>query len=100
MPDPADEQRERRRTDRGERSDEVAAEARVDLAEERQRQVQLILVLPADPGIVVRRREQRLAHGRGRAKGDEQARHDAGSRARSGPVIVSLGERDAIPCVW
>ena len=66
---------ERREAQRRQRRGEILGHRPLDLADEAQGQVQLLVVLPAQLGHALHRVEQQVAHGLGRADGDEQAVH-------------------------
>ena len=57
------------------RQREILGQWPLDLADEAQGQMQLLVVLPAKAGHAVHRIDQQVAHGLGRADGDEQAVH-------------------------
>jgi hypothetical protein len=66
-----------RRANSAERRCDVFRRRGIDLPDEAKRQVQLLLVLPAEVGAVVHRVDQEVADGLGRPDGDKQARHDS-----------------------
>jgi len=65
-------ERERLRFDVRQGIGEIARRAAIDLAAERQRQVQLVVVLPAGPVDAAGGIEQGLTDGRRRPDGDEE----------------------------
>ena len=65
-----------------ERGGDVVGERPLDLADEAQRQVELLVVLPAEIGAVVHRVDQQVADVLGRADGDEQPVHRFPSSGR------------------
>src|SRR3546814_20200468 len=71
--DPGDARLDRGRVERAERRGDILGAVTVDLADEAQRQVQLLVALPARRRHPVHRRDQRGAAGTRRAQGDEHA---------------------------
>src|SRR5690348_11684023 len=75
--DAADAQLERLGADAGERGGEIFGNGALDLADEAQRQVQLLLLLPTELRAIVHRVDQQVTDLLRRANGDEQAVHGA-----------------------
>jgi glycerol dehydrogenase-like iron-containing ADH family enzyme len=62
---------------------DVPGDVPVDLADEAQREVELVVALPAGAGDAAHQGEKPLAHGAGRAEADEQAVHGGESLAET-----------------
>src|SRR3546814_7866995 len=81
--DPGDARLDRGRVERAERRGDILGAVTVDLADEAQRQVQLLVALPARRRDPVHRRDQRGADGTRRAQGDEQRSEEHTSELQS-----------------
>ena len=77
--DPSNPNRKRLRVDSAECIGEVVRDRSLDLANETQREVKLLVLLPAEIGAVVHRIDQQIADSLGRSNGDEQAVHGGAS---------------------
>ncbi len=67
---------------------DVAGQMAVDLADEAQRQVDLVVALPAGAADSAHRAEQQVADAVGRANGDEQAVHRVLIAKPAGGIMV------------
>jgi hypothetical protein len=79
---------------RAERRGNIFGAVAIDLADKAQRQVKLIVVLPARGGNAVHRGAKQVADGARRTQGDEQA------VARHGPISISIrGPANSQRCI-
>jgi len=94
--DTRDSRRDRRRVERAQRRGDVFGQVVVDLADEAQRQVKLLVALPARARNAVHRAQQERADGRWRSQRDKQAvrRHGMSigrtAACRESPVATFL----------